>query len=161
LPEGMVTARAQILASVLRRIGGVDLKHFRGRLALQKQIYFLQVFGFYLGYRYSWYLYGPYSPSLTKDAFGIQDLVETINPIKFSEISLESRFEEFIKFFGPKRTDAQWLELISSVHFLAKLYPSWSRDRLAKRVQRKNPDFTSEKVEKAIEYLESRQLLTR
>ena len=41
------------------------------RMSLQKVIYLGQIFGADLGYRYSWYVRGPYSPSLTQDYYAL------------------------------------------------------------------------------------------
>src|SRR6266446_6722845 len=45
---------------------------FDDRMALQKTIYLCQQAGVHLGYRYNWYLRGPYSPDLTRDAFELK-----------------------------------------------------------------------------------------
>jgi len=52
---------------------GMDLKieSFNDRLVLQKSVMLIQKAGVNLGYSYNWHLRGPYSPSLTSDAFAI------------------------------------------------------------------------------------------
>ena len=54
-------------------LGKLELDAFSKRLNLQKRIYLLQLTGIDLGYRYNWYLRGPYCPSLTQDAFLLKD----------------------------------------------------------------------------------------
>src|SRR5438445_12999592 len=49
----------------------LDVTTFRDRLILQKTLYLLQNAGVHLGYRFRWYLRGPYSPDMTAGAFGI------------------------------------------------------------------------------------------
>jgi len=44
---------------------------FMDRLIMQKAVYLAQAAGVHLGYYYHWYLYGPYSRSLTRDEFAI------------------------------------------------------------------------------------------
>lgn len=44
---------------------------FNQRLILQKTVYLLQSAGVRNGYRFRWYLKGPYCTELTSDAFGI------------------------------------------------------------------------------------------
>ena len=44
----------------------VDMDNFNNRLIYQKVIYLMQNFGLSLGYGYSWYVKGPYSPDLRK-----------------------------------------------------------------------------------------------
>lgn len=45
------------------------LVKFDDRLILQKVVYLLQESGLEMGYRYHWYLRGPYSTGLTDDAY--------------------------------------------------------------------------------------------
>src|SRR5262249_50155808 len=47
------------------------LNIFSDRLILQKAVYLAQAAGVQLGYSYNWYLRGPYSPALTRDAFAV------------------------------------------------------------------------------------------
>src|SRR5947207_10603765 len=47
------------------------LDNFPDRLVLQKAIYLAQAAGVQLGYQFHWYLKGPYSPGLTRDAFAV------------------------------------------------------------------------------------------
>ena len=63
--------RRQIgLKLVLNELGvPQDLGTFDNRLVLQKAVYLAQQADIPLGYHYSWYLRGPYSPALTSDAY--------------------------------------------------------------------------------------------
>jgi len=47
----------------------IDLCSLDTRVILQKKVYFLQEFGCKLGYNFGWYLKGPYSTDLTRDAY--------------------------------------------------------------------------------------------
>lgn len=47
------------------------LTSFDDRLILQKAVSIVQEAGIELGYHFRWYLRGPYSPSLTRDAFAV------------------------------------------------------------------------------------------
>lgn len=154
-------ARTRTLAAFLKRLGGLDLQSFRGRLILQKTVYLLQAFGFYLGYRYNWYLYGPYSPDLTKDAFSIVESFGEAKPVAFTDPSLEQRFQAFVKFLGSKKADAEWLELVASIHFLSKLYPDWSHTQVLEKVKKKQPYFTAQRAEEALSYLRGHTLISQ
>ena len=56
---------------------------FMDRLIMQKAVYLAQAAGVNLGYYYQWYLYGPYSPSLTRDEFAIAaDIVSEMDESK-------------------------------------------------------------------------------
>src|SRR5438105_1432600 len=49
----------------------LSVESFDDRLILQKAVYLLQAAGVHLGYRFRWYLRGPYSPEMTAAAFGV------------------------------------------------------------------------------------------
>ena len=60
------------LGLVLREADvSVDVSSFANRLILQKAGYLLQQAGVSLGYHFSWYLRGPYSPDYTDDVFAL------------------------------------------------------------------------------------------
>lgn len=105
----------------------LDIPHeiatFRDRKRVQKAIYLAQVGGADLGYRYNWYVHGPYSPSLTRDYFRLEEALAAeeasvprarLHP-KFAQLlekvkpTLESRAAEF--------SQEDWLELLASVHY--------------------------------------------
>ena len=83
---------------------GLQLDTLRDRKIFQKKIYFLQQFGFNLGYGYGFYIYGPYSSELTKDAFSLKSQSEvapkTIETEELSELEKESiiKINEFIEY---------------------------------------------------------------
>jgi len=150
--------KPEFLAAILKRIGNLSIRTFNDRLKLQKSIYFLQEFGIYLGYNFGWYLYGPYSPQLTKDAF---DSVEnTIHKeVKFVELEDEEKFRTFLSFLGERKDDADWLELLASIHFLHKIYNK-SKNETFQLVKKKQPSLDNEKdFEEAWNYLKKFGLL--
>ncbi|MEX2309722.1 MAG: hypothetical protein WD738_19270 [Pirellulales bacterium] len=49
---------------------------FDDRLILQKIVVIAQIAGVDLGYHFHWYLRGPYSPALTRDAFAVANEAE-------------------------------------------------------------------------------------
>jgi uncharacterized protein YwgA len=65
--------RQQILLAKALEVANVPLEvtTFDDRLILQKVVYLLQSAGIHIGYRFRWYLRGPYSPEMTAGAFGI------------------------------------------------------------------------------------------
>jgi len=71
----------------------LDLSSFDQRLILQKTIYLVQAANVDLGYSFHWYLRGPYSPALTRDAFGVQaeltQNADDLNDWKLDSVSLE------------------------------------------------------------------------
>lgn len=158
MPE--LSRRAEVLGQLLKRIGNFDkMRSFEDRLILQKTIYFLQNFGLYFGYRFSWYVYGPYSPSLASDGFDLAEHYDQLPSYEFADEDAEERFEQFLAFLGEKRSDPQWLEALASVHSLRRLYPRDSQEEIVKRVARKQPYFSEEQARQAWEYLDRHNLL--
>ncbi len=119
----------------------------------QKTVYFLQVFGFYLGYRFSWYLYGPYSPALTKDGFELRGFIDKMSEAGFPETEPEQKFQEFLRFIQPFKDNPRELELLASLHFLHTLEPKPTRQQIIERVKAKQWYFSSAKAEAAWTYL--------
>jgi uncharacterized protein YwgA len=155
-----LSRRALVLGGLLRRVGNFNMmRSFRDRLIFQKTTYLLQAFGVYLGYGFSWYIYGPYSPSLTKDGFSILPVYPSIAPFHFSSPEAEQRFEKFVSFLGSHKNDAIWLEAVASVHSLRKLYPNLSQDEIVGRVATKQPYFSRRDAELAWSSLRSASLI--
>src|SRR5207253_11490502 len=66
------------LALVLHHLDvPIDLRTFSNRLNVQKKIYLAQIAGIDLGYRFGWYIRGPYSTGLTQDAFTLKDEISS------------------------------------------------------------------------------------
>ncbi len=131
----------QQLNGILNRIGNFDPVDFQGdfdkRLVLQKTVYLLQAFGLNTGFRYSWYIRGPYSSDLTKLAYSVATNYDSNHFTKFREIQDEKRFCEFLRFLGNKKNDEVWLETVASIHFLAKLYGEKNVELIFSEVQKK------------------------
>ncbi len=72
-----------------------DLTSFSDRLCLQKYVYLAQICGVDLGYRFSWYLRGPYCTALTSDAFQLRD-DEKLAPEFFSKYHLSAEIHNSV-----------------------------------------------------------------
>lgn len=130
-----------LLKLVLDEIGFRDLKidTFAARKVLQKKNYLLQLIGIDLGYRYNWYLKGPYCPALAGDVFSLREEIKDGDD-EFKNYELNSETKE--KFDTLKKLevlpkDAQtsedeWLELVASLHYLKHIAYWGGKD---------NPDF--------------------
>lgn len=137
------------LGVLLKNMPGYEfsMARFDDRLRLQKTIYLLQAFGVYLGYDFSWYLRGPYCPSLTINAFALKDLYNRIPDdlkAKFEDLDKQDilrRFQEFIK---GKSTDD--LEILASLHYLRQTGVSESDAK--SKVEKKQERFTHQKVDR-------------
>ena len=115
------------LALVLNKLGRMPLAldSFARRFDLQKRVYLAQVCGADLGYRYGWYLHGPYCRALTADAFLLRDeiadgerdfekyaLREDVSGRLERATALSERPAAF------RGSEAEWLELLASLHYL-------------------------------------------
>jgi len=145
--------RALVLGAVLRRIGNLDMRSFEGRLVLQKTIYLLQSHGLYLGYKFSWYVHGPYCPELTRDAFKLLPVYKRLPNVGFARPQTERKFEGFLRFLGDKKDDADWLEQLACTHFLSALNPRAKKEEIINVVLNHESHFTERQCERAWNYL--------
>jgi uncharacterized protein YwgA len=143
----------------------LSLDDFDSRLALQKMIYLVQAAGVHLGYTYGWYLRGPYSRELTRDAFSVRaELMQSAdgwNEWKLDPVS-ENRLAGLRQMFEaiPDKSQSRWLELLASVHFLLETrqgnagnIPGLRQVLLSNR-----KDFSEEEISRAIEELKKHAL---
>lgn len=94
---------------------------FRGRLILQKTVYLMQSMGIFLGYRFNWYVYGPYSPELPRHGFELAQRFQEVEPYEFHRESHRKSFDRLIDFLGDNRRNPIWLEAVASIHFQRRL----------------------------------------
>lgn len=148
------------LGVLLKRVGNYDgMETFGGRLMLQKTIYLMQSFDLYLGYTFSWYIRGPYCTELTRDGYALRDSYNTLPEGKFKDDNAEKRFKQFLKFISKHRTDPDWLEIIASIHFLRKVYPSLTKAKIIEIVKNKQSYFTEEDCIIRWKELEKRKMI--
>jgi uncharacterized protein YwgA len=98
----------------------------RNSVVFQKTVYLLQATGLEFGYRFKWYLKGPYSPELADDideAFACQKYYEEEAEDYEFQPEVKEKIKKFQDILGDRKEDAEWLELIVSLHFLAVHYP--------------------------------------
>jgi uncharacterized protein YwgA len=152
--------RIQVLGGLLRHLGTFDMRQFSGRLVLQKTVYLLQEMGFFLGYRFNWYIYGPYSPELARHGFDLTKSLKDIPPYQFANENNESQFQRFVAFLGDKKSDAIWLEAVASIHFQKKLRPSRAKEEIIQQVVAKQPYFSPTICKDAWKALEDANLLS-
>ncbi|MCH7560087.1 MAG: hypothetical protein IIC67_01735 [Thaumarchaeota archaeon] len=137
------------LGLVLRNLDNFDMSTFDGRLTLQKTIYLMQAFGIYLGHNFSWYLRGPYSSHLASVGFALQDIYHRIPTAGYFEKETQRKFDDFIEFMNDKKTEPDRLEILASIHFLKKIYPSMSKAEIIEKVKNKQKYFTKKQCEEA------------
>ena len=111
------------------------------RVTVQKAVYLAQVIGVNLGYQYSWYIMGPYSPDLAKDYYTLHEYPHSRRQ-EIAERTLREPFASALAKIktvmcvpkGVTLTRRQWLELLASVHYLrrfGKLDEANTQQRLA------------------------------
>lgn len=146
----------EALGGLLKRIGNYDkMSTFEGRLRLQKTVYLMeQAFNLNLGYGFSWYIRGPYSPLLAGRGFELRQAYDNLPIASFKDSAAENRFQEFLKFLGDRKDNADWLEIIASIHFLRTVHPSVSKDWILHKVKNKQHYFTLAQCSEAWDCLE-------
>lgn len=102
-----------------------DIRTVRERKTVQKAVYLGQAAGMDLGYRYNWYIMGPYSPALTRDYFALSEslAVEDDESTNYElQESVRSRLTRIKPLLSPPAdvslSPPEWLELLASLHYL-------------------------------------------
>lgn len=138
--------RIDVLGGLLHRIGNYNPRRFSlsfdERLILQKTVYLMQEFGLFIGYNYSWYLRGPYSPSLSKDAYNLLNKYEQLPKVVFTDSINETKFNVFIDFINDHSHDGYWLEVIASTLFLYNNEDDNAYHKIYRKMKAKIPDLS-------------------
>jgi uncharacterized protein YwgA len=119
-------ARLVTLKLVLDKLGiPAAITTLDERKEVQKAVYLAQASGTDLGYRYSWYERGPYSPRLAQDYYSLADAIAAHdNGTGERQLRPEvaGRLERVLPLLqeptGVSLTRAEWLELLASLHYL-------------------------------------------
>jgi hypothetical protein len=148
----MLTARQRLLASVIEASGGVDLQSFDDRLLLQKRIFLLDVAGVDLGYVHSWYLRGPYSPALTRDAFACERELARLGPTCGMPLPnvVNEKIAELKSALGKYWRNPRQLELLASVIFLHRSSRPTTVGALIDALLKRKPKYKGGEVTAAI-----------
>ncbi len=156
--------RQQILLAKALDAAGVSLNvdTFDDRLILQKTVYLLQAAGVHLGYRFRWYLRGPYSPDMTAAAFGISEEGESARS-ELVRWKLDSDSASRVRNLKPllhvdgeqKAKLARRLELLASVLFLIKTEQTKANDfeATSKILKSNGKQFDASEVRNAVSEL--------
>jgi uncharacterized protein YwgA len=144
----------------------LKLKLFEDRLALQKVTYLLQEAGVDLGYTFTWYVRGPYSPSLTRDAYQLVNFRVDTKQLPQPEAADAKKIQvisQLIKSVEGRRPSREyWLELLGSLHFVAKhLSPGKSRKEIIADFKQKKPGFKDDDIRQAWKLLQDHELIRR
>jgi len=156
--------RRQIVLKLTLDALGLDLKleSFNDRLIIQKAIYLAQVAGIQLGYRFSWYIHGPYSAALTRDAFTIASEEDESRGWSLDDRSAARlrTLRDLIPREAPARR-ARALECLASVHYGAKR-KSLGADNapaIVEELKALGKDFDGQAVQDALKTLKEFNIL--
>lgn len=105
-----------------------EINTLADRVRVQKAVYLGQLSGVDLGYRFGWYLRGPYCTRLTKDYFEIEEAIE-LEEDDYKNMELKSSIKKKLDKVSPvlKKPASvdleyeEWLELVASYHYLRKI----------------------------------------
>ena len=127
------------------------LTSFDNRLKIQKASYIMQnIFDVDLGFKFNWYIHGPYCPDLSKVMFenvkGEPLKVETKNKIKQKIIQLK----QFIK---SENLTRNYLELIASLHYIMNIQKKSKKSEIVKVFSELKPKFHKDEIELAYDKL--------
>jgi uncharacterized protein YwgA len=151
----VATERQKRLTRLLDEIGQSDynLASFQTRLRLQKAVYLMQSFGADLGYRYNWYIRGPYSSSLADDLYAIEPLKVSLAAEAQKSVELTSdgkallnRVARALDARPEGLSDYRWYELLASARYLKD---QGKGEHEASTILRTRKDFTSAQIELA------------
>jgi len=157
--ESDLTDRFQTLKVIFRKnLERFDVCSLEGRILIQKIVYFAQIFGFDLGYRFRWYIHGPYSAKLATDAFELDDKWESVRAAKLEGQEIDVLDHLYV--FLSSRTESikqysMWLEILGSIHFLKTLAPSRSKEETFASIIEHQNYFDLQMCEQAWAYLNS------
>lgn len=105
-----------------------DTSTIENRKLIQKAVYLGQCAGADLGYRFGWHKMGPYSADLAKDYYLLSDVL-ALGDRDYEGRTLQRHKQENLKGVSPLINPPEgialnkpdWLELISSLHFMRKI----------------------------------------
>ena len=133
-------------------LGELSLDKFSQRLELQKKIYLIQLTSMNLGYRYNWYLRGPYAPSVTEDAFLLKEDIKS-NEEDYKEYHLSDSAKEKVEkakqIWALESEESigavEWVELLASLHYL-KHIAYWpikpvTKEHIFDKIEKTKPAF--------------------
>ena len=141
-----------------------SIERFQDRKDFQKAIYLGQRAGVDLGYRFSWYIKGPYSTSLARDYYALEEH-EKQGDATYTEYTLNKNISEKLQrisdLFNPpaecELNKSSWMELLASWHYLLTIHPK-DKEQAREIMLSKKPNLY-DFVEKAEERLKKHNLL--
>ena len=138
----MLKKKERVLSKVflMLNFSSIDSNSFENRLVYQKIIYLLQYSGIKLGYRFNWYIRGPYSPKLADVIFKIQEdpnlFSESENILFKNQDDIDKKIRKFLKTLGENSKNPEFLEILASIAYIKENDATYTNfdDRLKTRL---------------------------
>ena len=137
------------VAVYLKNLGmDTNLGTFAERVRVQKVVYMLKQFGADLGFGFTWYLRGPYSPSLTKTLFnptGEED--QSLRQLNTKELEVVNAMRNFL---GSDFYSAERMELMASLVYLIKHGPEndlQTKAKIIRFLREEKPQYSLDEIE--------------
>ncbi len=156
----MLTTRQRYLAAITNHWGGLNLGSFAQRLLLQKRVFLASMFGINLGFGHSWYIRGPYSPTLTRDAYAIEEarVKGSAATLALPDV-LARRLDDIRSIFGASWDNPQRMELLASMCYLARTFRTSDAEYLSDEMVSRKGHFTKDEAIEAFDWLLAKGLI--
>ena len=144
----MVIPVSQKLEQIFHDLGvEQNIDTFSERKRLQKLTYLIEVFGIDLGFKFSWYLHGPYNKNLTKVLYREQEAMD--RPVQERFEREEEKINLLREFLGREIHSGRDLELIVSLHYLLTLARKGEEEdeSAIERLRELKPFFSREEID--------------
>ena len=138
-----MTTKLEIEELFVKLGSEASVDSFDSRVKLQKLVYLSDSFGIPLGFDFTWYVYGPYSPQLTKVMFD-KEIGDANNISKIPNV--ENIILKLKEFLGDDIHSSDKLELIASLHYLCSIYPKRNnaKSEIISTLCEEKPKFSKE-----------------
>ncbi|ULH19019.1 MULTISPECIES: hypothetical protein [Bacillus amyloliquefaciens group] len=128
------------------------------RVIAQKIVYLAGQIGVQCGdYEFSWYKKGPYSPALTQILYNEKNNPTNINMNQFKikdEVKKQlTPLKQAIEHNQIGLSEADWIELLASVHFLYEEYSYLGVNFVINKLIAEKPKYQSKQVQFALDIL--------
>lgn len=136
---------------LLNHYGNIDLERFSDRLRLQKLAFLSQELGLGNEFSFTYYHYGPYSPTLTKLLYKGYETQAFPEQIQLTE--QEQRIVQRIgELMGEQINDVESLELFATIWYLtpSREISDTERQDLIVLIQETKPRFRTEQIQAAM-----------
>ena len=147
------------LFACLKMVGmSPRMETFSERKRIQKIVYILdKIFHLNFGYSYNWYLYGPYSPELTRIIFDVieKEREDIAKPVELSPED-KDKIRRLKLFINDDIESTDTLELLVSLHYLLDCWPDTDSkvEDAVNFLKSKKPYFSDEEILNALKRLQ-------